>query len=280
MYEDAGLEDLNTTDSGLVLIYNREPKKVGLYKYADNWFGLSPLNKNLTDKENLVFNKDTLLGDSQTIYSIINELPKKHYSVSKTPETKKSTFNYTLYKPAYLSDSIPQIFIISNQLIANYRSIDNVIQTKDSINIGVTSTKNNNQIRILFPVKPKGRILFPININNAEGKTIRDTIKTTIPEYTELLLTNKEKETITVVLTHKNTTETYIQSIESGKNLALWALAGEQTLELWIDTDQDKHITAPDFASKRKGERYKKHKSIVLKDGMSLEIGLNMGISE
>ena len=122
--------------------------------------------------------------------------------------------------------------------------------------------------------------MFPININNAEGKTIRDTIKTTIPEYTELLLTNKEKEAMTVVLTHKNTTETYIQSIESGKSLTLWALAGEHTLELWIDTDQDKHITAPDFASKRKGERYKKHKSIVLKDRMSLEISLNMGISE
>ena len=280
IYEDAGLESLNTTDSGLVVIYNREPKKVGLYKYADNWFGLSSLNKNLIDKENLIFNKDTLLGDSQTIYSIINELPKKYYSVSKTPETKKSTFHYTFYKPAYLSDSIPQVFITSNQLIGNYRSIDNVIQTKDSINIGVTSVKNNNQIKILFPVKPKGRILFPVNIDNAEGRPIRDTVKTTIPEYTELLLINKEKDPVTIVLTHKNTTESYIQTIESGKNLALWALAGEHTLELWMDTDQDKHITAPDFASKRKGERYKKHKSIVLKDGMTLEIGLKMGISE
>ena len=275
--EEVGVSFASTTDTTSILLYNTAKEKIGVVRYSNNRYGFygKYLPTNLDNKT--IRYKDTLIGDSAAVFSIVKTLDTSTFLVSKKPENKKDLFLYFWKKPAFLKDSMQEIYFVANRSIftANTKTIEYI--TKDNIlNKAALSAEEWNILKIKFTNNQTGKIRIPFDFYMDEGKQLKDTLQTSIPVYTSLNIINKEKFEIFISITHKNTGEVYNGYILPNQKINLWVLSGDYNISYYRDSNKNMLLDGPslDESNKFMGEYYKKLPILKIKENIGVDLDI------
>lgn len=269
--EDVGLIKTKPGDSCSIVIYSIQKKKLNLYNYKNNKFGLTGI-KTQSENNHIINYKDTLIGDSISVFDLLQKIDSTKYIIPKKAENKALILRYGLIKPSFLVDSFQQIKISANEIlkrtskeIHTYFNHNNRVDSCNTLfefNTAVLKFKNNHT----------GNVRIPINVVTEYGKEIKDTFKTSIPVYTPLTIYNNEAFDIYITLKNKVSGETYNSYIENGKNIKLWVQASEHELSYFHDINKNLLLDAPDITKGTIGEYYKKLPTIKIKENMAVDL--------
>ncbi len=269
--EDVGLIKTKPRDSCSIFIYSIQKKKLNLYNYKNNKFGLTGI-KTKSENKHIINYKDTLIGDSISVFDLLRKIDSTKYIIPKKAENKALILRYSLIKPSFLADSFQQIKISANEIlkrtskeIHTYFSPNNRVDSCNTLfelNTAVLKFKNNHT----------GNVRIPFSVVTESGKEIKDTFKISIPVYTPLTIYNNEAFDIYITLKNKVSGETYNSYIENGKNIKLWVQASEHELSYFHDINKNLLLDAPDITKGTIGEYYKKLPTIKIKENMAVDL--------
>jgi hypothetical protein len=272
--EEAGLIRSKPQDSVSIVLYNTAAKKVGLIKYSDNNYGC--YGKDLPEEgiNNLITFKDTLIGDSVALFSYLQKLDTSQFFVSKKAEIKKAHFSSFWKKPAFIKDSIQELYFIANTPLNTPDKSIYYIDRKQQKNEVNTVLAEKNTIRILFKNNQTGSIRIPYQFTPLNGNSILDTLKTTIPVYTALTLSNQYSFDIYTCITNKNTSDNYRTYIRPGENIRLWVLSGDHDVFYYHDKNKNKRLDGPDIQNKIPGEFFVRLPVLKIKENLAVDLDL------
>lgn len=272
--EDVGLVRCLPKDSTSIVLYNTTPKKIGLIKYNDSIFGCYGKDIPRDGYETLLSYKDTLIGDSNTLYSFLKGFDTATFMVSKKPETKREVFSYYWKKPSFLKDSIQELHFIANKVLTEPEKIIYYIDKKQQKENVIAIRTEKNVIKLIFKTNQTGSIRIPNPFKSISGDIFKDTFKTSIPVYTSLNISNKESFDIYISVTNKNTSETYSTYIREGSILNLWALSGEHDIMYYHDKNKNKLLDGPDIIQKVPGEYFKRLPVLKIKENLTVDLDI------
>lgn len=268
--EDAGLIKTAPGDSAEILIYALQRKKIGLYQYNQNKYGLTGIG-NIHDIINF---KDTLIGDSLTIHGLLRMTDSSRYIIPKKAERKPYKVKYILSKPSFLKDSFQQIKIVANEgfLVKEnntlyYTNKQQKSETCDFI-IGL------NIITFQFKNNSTGNISIPLDFETESKTVFKDTIKTSVPVYTSLIINNNELFEVYVTIRNKNTNEAFSTYIKPKEYILLWVLSGDHEISYYEDKNKNRILDGPDFSNKTPGEYYQKLPVVRIKENIAVDLKL------
>jgi hypothetical protein len=269
--EDVGMLKTKPGDTCSIFIYSVQKKKLNLYNFKNNKYGLNGI-KTQSENNNIINYKDTLIGDSISLFGLLQKIDSTRYIIPKKAENKAFILRYSLNKPSFLADSFQQIKLSANEILQStsketqtYFDHNNMVDSCNTLfelNTAVLRFKNNHT----------GNVRIPFNLVTESGKEIKDTFKTSIPVYTPLTIYNNEAFDIYITLKNKVSGETYISSIENGKNIKLWVQASEHELSYFHDINKNQLLDAPDITKETLGEYYKKLPTIKIKENMAVDL--------
>jgi hypothetical protein len=272
--EQAGIIKSTPQDSIRIVLYNTSTKKVGVIKYSDNNYGC--YGKDLPEEgiNNLITFKDTLIGDSVALFSYLQKLDTSQFFVSKKAEIKKAHFSSFWKKPAFIRDSIQELYFIANTPLNTPDKSIYYIDRKQQKNEVNTVLAEKNIIRILFKNNQTGSIRIPYQFTPLNGNSILDTLKTTIPVYTALTLSNRYSFDIYTCITNKNTRDNYMTYIRPGENIRLWVLSGEHDVFYYHDKNKNKRLDGPDLQNKIPGEFFVRLPVLKIKENLAVDLNI------
>lgn len=128
--EEVGLIKTKPQDSISIILYNTSAKKVGLIKYSDNNYGCYAKDLPKEGNTDLLAYKDTLIGDSNALFSYLQKLDTTLFFVSKKSENRKALFSSFWKKPAFIKDSLQELYFIANTALNEPDSIISFIDRK------------------------------------------------------------------------------------------------------------------------------------------------------
>ena len=217
---------------------------------------------------------DTLIGDSTSIYTLLEKTDSIKFIIPKKAEKKSYAAKYILKKPAFLSDSLQQIKIVANETFLskkyNRHFYINRQQKTDSCNTSL----HLNIITYQFKNNQTGSISIPFNYEMESKRIFNDTIKTSIPVYTSFVLNNNEVFEAYVTIKNKNTTETYASYLKPKETIVLWVLAGDYEINYYEDKNRNNLLDGPDFSNKTPGEYYRRLPDLRIKENMAVDLNL------
>ena len=271
--EDAGLIRTKPGDSAEIIIYPLQRKKLNLYKYGNLKYGLTGIKKE--ESNSLLINfRDTIIGDSSSVFNFLKMIDSTRFIIPKKAEKKSYNIRYILNKPAFLSDSFQQIKIVANdKFLVNvtkrqpYINRDHKLDSSDII-------ISSNTITYQFKNNSTGNVSIPLNYETVNNKIFKDTLKTTIPVYTSVILHNNEFFEVYVSIKNKNTGEVYSNYIKPKESSNLWMLAGDHEINYYADENRNSMLDGPDFSKKTAGAYYYRLPDIRIKENMAVDLKL------
>jgi len=272
--EEAGLVRSKPQDSVSIVLYNTAVKKVGLIKYSDNNYGCYGKDLPKESTYNLIAFKDTLIGDSVTLFSYLQKLDTTQFQVSKKPENKNAHIASFWKKPAFIKDSIQELYFIANTALNEAdRSLYYIDRKQQKEEARLILTEKNT-IRIRFKNNQTGSIRIPYEFTSSNGNSFKDTLKTSIPVYTAINLTNRYSFEIYAGITNKNTGESYNTYIQPGEVIRLWVLAGDHDVFYYHDQNKNKRLDGPDLTNKIPGEFFIRMPILKIKENLAVDLDL------
>lgn len=271
--EDVGLTKVKPGDTTDVLIYPVQRKKINLFKYGTSYYGLMGVPA-LTLKKDLITYKDTLIGDSIAVFTLLNSIDSTKYLIPKKSERKSYGIRYSWIKPSFLNDSFQQIVFVCNEKLNDLNKENNkYIDRKQNIDSCKLSF-DANTITCTFKNNQTGSIRIPFVFQTIKGKELRDTFKTSLPVYTALNIHNKESFEIYISIKNKNTGAIYQDYLKTNESIKLWVLAGDHEVSYYQDKNKNGHLDEPKINERTAGEYYLKLPTLKIKENMEVDLKL------
>ena len=273
--EEIGLCKTYPGDTVHVRLYKTAIQKIGLIRYSNKRYGCYGEGIYKENKNSLLQYKDTLIGDSSTLFSFLKTLDTSSYSFAKKAENKKEVLLYYWNKPAYLNDSIQEIHFISNRVLVSPEGKNIIfINTKDvKENAHITKTEKN-RITIVFKNNQTGRIKIPYHFITEDNENITDTLKSSIPVYTSLQIANKENFEICLSIMHKNTGERKNIKLQPKEKMLFWVLSGEHEIHYYHDKNNNNKLDGPNIEKRETGEYYRNLPVLKIKENMGVDLDI------
>lgn len=269
--EDAGLVKVKPGDTAKITIYSVQKKKLNLYQFDKTLFGLYGI-KYLDPYSSFINFNDTLIGDSNQVFNELNSLDSNQYIIPRKAERLKYNFRYKLIKPAFLLDSFQQLVISANAVIKpatnKYFIYSNSQNLIDSGQIHI----NLNKATYIFKNNHTGNIRLPLNLTTETGKEIKDTLKVSLPIYTQLTIHNNESFNINITIKNKVSGEVYQSNIEAKEKIILWVQPTEHEVVYFHDANRNGLLDGPKLNVALPGEFFKKLPSLKIKENMAVDL--------
>lgn len=272
--ESVGLIKAKATDSINIVLYSTAAKKAGLIKYSTNRYGCYGRDLPKNELDNLIAFKDTLIGDSNAVFTFLQSLDTTAFIVSKKAELKKDLFSYYWKKPSFLKDSFQELYFVANRALNKPKEIVPYINSKQQKNEATSILSEKNVIRLVFKNNQTGSIRIPNPFTSQNGDSIQDTFRTSIPFYTALNIHNKEPFDIYTCITNRNTSDSYYAYLRTGEKICLWALSGEHDIFYYQDKNRNQQLDGPDISSKIPGEYFRRLPVLKIKENLAVDLDI------
>lgn len=271
--EDVGLTKTKTGDSTNILIYPVQRKKINLFRYGREKYGLIGIPPQMP-KKGLINYKDTFIGDSIAVYALLNNIDSIKYLIPKKSESKSYGIRYSWLKPSFLTDSFQQVIFVSNEKVKDLKTESNrYIDRKQNIDSCKLSVSLNT-ITCTFKNNQTGSIQIPFSFKTINGIELKDTFKTSLPVYTALNIENLESFEIYISIKNKNTGAIYQEYLKTNEIVKLWVLAGDHEINYYHDKNKNGHLDEPKIEEREVGEYYHKLPTLKIKEKMEIDLKL------